>query len=87
MATERSGIFNKMLYAYQPIQTHLTETQVNIKELGDAAQTLDDEIKSCKIEPLRRMEHTILYYDTMLQGLQTVMSIQKSIADVEFLTD
>lgn len=69
LATEKGVMFNKMLYSYQPIQEQLTEAQTNIVQLKDAANLLQDEIKSCQVAPLMRMENTIEYYDEMIRGL------------------
>jgi hypothetical protein len=69
-------MFNKMLYSYQPIQEQLTEAQTHIVELKDAANLLQDEIKSCQVTPLLRMENTIEYYDEMIRGLQVFQTIQ-----------
>jgi hypothetical protein len=65
----------------------LTEAQTHIVELKDAANLLQDEIKSCQVAPLLRMENTIEYYDEMIRGLQVFQTIQQSLADVEFLTE
>ena len=48
---------------------------------------MQDEIKSCQVAPLLRMENTIEYYDEMIRGLQVFQTIQQSLADVEFLTE
>lgn len=80
-------MFNNLLYAYQPVQTQFADTQVYLQELKSTARTLDDEIRQFPVEQLQQTEHTVLYYDYLSNAIQQFSSIQKSLAEIEFLTE
>lgn len=62
------------------------QAQQDVAELKEAMKTIQGEVNSFQIEPLVQMEHTVTYYDTMLDSLQILLKLAQDCELIASLT-